>query len=163
LRIQTIKKWEKPSSGLIKINCDAYFQENLKSAGWGFVIRDDDGDVIQAARGKLNHVLDVFQAELIACLQGLLIFGITKIILATDAIQVQQAIASEEENFLPMGGLLRETKEIAMLNFSSFSCVFESRECNKVAHALAKLGSECGDGRAGTIFHSILYSDFVCW
>jgi hypothetical protein len=29
------------------------------------------------------------------------------------------------------------------LNFSSFSCVFESRECNKVAHALAKLGSEC--------------------
>jgi ribonuclease HI len=55
-----IKKWEKPSSDLLKINCDASFQENLKYAGWGFVIRDDDGDVIQAVRGKLNNVLDVF-------------------------------------------------------------------------------------------------------
>jgi hypothetical protein len=35
------------------------------------VFRDDDGDVIQAARGRLNHVLDVFQAELIVCLQEL--------------------------------------------------------------------------------------------
>jgi hypothetical protein len=46
-------------------------KKNLKSAGWGFVFRDDDGDVIQAARGRLNHVLDVFQAELIVCLQEL--------------------------------------------------------------------------------------------
>jgi ribonuclease HI len=79
---------------LPKKNCDASFQKNLKSAGWGFVFSDDNGDVIQAARGKLNHVLDVFQAELIACLQGLqraADLGITKIILATDAIQVQQA------------------------------------------------------------------------
>jgi ribonuclease HI len=63
---------------LPKKNCDASFQKNLKSAGWGFVFSDDNGDVIQAARGKLNHVLDVFQAELIACLQGLLILASQK-------------------------------------------------------------------------------------
>jgi ribonuclease HI len=62
---------------------------------------------------------------LTACLQGLqraADLGITKIILTTDAIQVQQAIASEEENLLPMGGLLREIKEIAIKFLFLFVC-----------------------------------------
>jgi hypothetical protein len=34
-----------------------------------FLIRDSDGDAVQAGRGKINNLLSAFQAELIACLQ----------------------------------------------------------------------------------------------
>lgn len=37
---------------------------------WGFVIRDGEGDVITAGAGKITHVRDVFQAEVLACLAG---------------------------------------------------------------------------------------------
>lgn len=63
------KQWCKPTVGYLKINCDAAFEEE-RNGGWGYVIRDADGDVVSTGRGRLNHVLDSFQAEVIACLQG---------------------------------------------------------------------------------------------
>lgn len=58
------KRWEKPDERVLKVNCDADFYSTTKSGGWGYVIRDSDGE----GRVKLNHVLDSYQAEVIACL-----------------------------------------------------------------------------------------------
>lgn len=34
------------------------------------MIRDHDGDMVSAGRGKLNHICDPFHGELIACVIG---------------------------------------------------------------------------------------------
>jgi ribonuclease HI len=63
-------KWCRPPNGVLKLNCDASFRAEESSGSWGFIIRDHDGDVVMTGRGRLNFVLSAFQAELIACMQG---------------------------------------------------------------------------------------------
>lgn len=85
-------KWTKPETGVLKINCDGSFQPTSGEGGWGFVIRDHDGDVIQAGRGKLNPLMGAFQVELMACLHGAKTasnLGMGTIEIETDAIKVK--------------------------------------------------------------------------
>jgi hypothetical protein len=67
---QRKQKWRRPPPGVLKINSDGSFLPNEKAGSWGLLIRDNDGDVVQAGRGKINNLLSAFQAELIACLHG---------------------------------------------------------------------------------------------
>ena len=78
--------------------------------GWGFVIRDSDGDVVSAGRGKVEHLLGAFQAEPISCLHGVqeaTRLGNVDMVLETDASAV--------------GGLLAQLKFMVHVNFNSFS------------------------------------------
>ena len=61
--------------------------------------------------------------------------------LETDASQVKQAFYSDD-----FGGLIAEFKLLVLVNFSRFRCVSVSRECNRVAHAIAASGYECVEG-----------------
>lgn len=73
---------------------------------WGFVIRDSDGDVVSAGIGKVEHLL-AFQAELISCLQGVqeaVRLGIGNLVLETDALQVRQALYSNDFDASAAGG-----------------------------------------------------------
>ena len=64
-------KWHRSPAGVLKLNCDASYKAAERSGSWGFVIRDNDGDVVMTGRGRINHLLSPFQAEVIACLQGI--------------------------------------------------------------------------------------------
>jgi hypothetical protein len=55
---------------VLKLKGDASFQPSSMEGSWGFLISDSDGDVVLNGYGKVNHLLNAFQAELIACLQG---------------------------------------------------------------------------------------------
>lgn len=113
-----------------------------------YIIRDSDGDVVQAGRGRINHLMDSFQGEIVACLQGVkaaIELGISYAIIEIDALLVQQAATSEAYNMSTIGGLIKELKELCRLNLFSFSFQFKPRECNRVARALAALGSECSE------------------
>jgi hypothetical protein len=84
-------KWAKPLIGILKLNCDASYILGSGSGSWGFVIRDSDGDTVITGRGKVEHLLNAFHAELIAYLQGLqtaISLGIGHLILETDAQDV---------------------------------------------------------------------------
>jgi len=141
--------WRRPPNGVLKLNCDGSFLPSEKSGSWGCLIRDSDGDVVQAGRGKINNLLSAFQAELIACLQGIQMaasLGIGRLILATDAMEVVGAVNSEVHDASAVGHLMEEIKSLLSLNFISFECVFGSRSCNEAAHVLAKLGHMCTEG-----------------
>ena len=61
------------------------------------MIRDSDGDIVITGRGKVDQLLNAFQGELIACLQGIqtaIELGIGKLIVETDAKMVVQALSS---------------------------------------------------------------------
>ena len=68
--IRIVQKWQRPAQNILNINCDASFRRETGDDGWGFIIRDEDDDMISAGRGRLSHILDPFQAEVVACLKG---------------------------------------------------------------------------------------------
>ena len=74
--------------------------------------------------------------------------GIGKLILETDALNVQSALQSQSYDVRPEGGLIEELKLFASLNFSDFTCNFLGRSRNRAAHVLASLGYGCIEGQA---------------
>jgi ribonuclease HI len=81
--------------GVLKLNCDAAFSEDSKSGGWGWIIRDSDGDVITAGRGRVDYLHNPFQAEVRSYLQGVqasIDLGISYLEVETDAKMVSHAI-----------------------------------------------------------------------
>jgi ribonuclease HI len=144
-------KWSKPPEDFLKLNCDGSFIKETRAGSWGFLIRDHDGDVVLTGRGKINNALSAFHSELIACLQGVQVasdLGIGKLILETDALNVQQAVQAKGFDTRPEGGLIEELKSLARSNFNAFVCNFLGRDGNRAAHALAALGYSCIEGEA---------------
>lgn len=62
LRVQFRPKWSRPPVGFVKINVDSGFIEERAQGSWGYIIRDDVGEVLPAGAGRLNHVLEAWQA-----------------------------------------------------------------------------------------------------
>jgi hypothetical protein len=46
------------------------FRESDMNGGWGYVIRDENGDVIQSGSGRVLFAISPMHMELIACIQG---------------------------------------------------------------------------------------------
>jgi hypothetical protein len=110
------------------------------------LIRDNDGDLIMAGRGNVDNLLNAFQAELIACLQGVAAdLGIGQLLLKFDAQEVVCVLNSltYDDSVLH---LIEETKFQASSNFESFACVHASRFCHEAAHELPYLGYLCTEG-----------------
>lgn len=79
--------WKRPTIDHLKVNCDASFHQKGGDGSWGAVIRDHEGDVVSSGSGKVNHLLNAFQAKLITCFQGIQMavsLGIGGIIIETD-------------------------------------------------------------------------------
>lgn len=134
--------WTKPSEDVLKLNYDASFLLESRAVSWGFLVRDSDGDVVQTGRGKVNY-LSAFQAELMACLQGLQMavdLGIGCVIVETDAQEVVAAIKTNSYDGAAVGHLVDEIKALLSLNLLSFEFVFVGRDCSRAAHELAVLG-----------------------
>ncbi|KAF8694232.1 hypothetical protein HU200_038366 [Digitaria exilis] len=116
--------------------------------GWGAIVRDADGEVAVAGRGRIDHVMDSFQAELISCLQGAQAaadIGASRVVLETDAMMVKNAVNSNNYNLAAGGSLIAELKYVLSTNFVEWDFEHVPRECNKVAHALAAWGHKCSE------------------
>jgi len=136
--------WKRPPENMLKLNCDGAYHATTKSGGWGFVIRDDDGAVVKAGCGKIEHAQDVFQVELIACFQAVkyaMEIGVTNIIIESDSLMVKQAATSDAYRLSAFGGLIWELKDLLAMYFSNVVVYHTPRVCNKVAHELAAMGS----------------------
>lgn len=64
------KRWLKPPDGILKLNTDGAFSERDKKGGWGFVIRNDEGQVVKAGVDREDFFQDAFHAELLGALSG---------------------------------------------------------------------------------------------
>ena len=67
--------------------------------------------------------------------------GIQKIVLATDATSVVQAVTSTIADRSSACGLIWELKDALTSNFVSKIVAYNSLSCNSAAHALASLGA----------------------
>jgi len=95
------------------VNVDGGFSKGGGQGSWGYVIRDDEGEVIQAGAGKIRNALEAWQIELMACMRGVKAaqsLGIHTMLLETDAMMTVKALHGTEFRLSSMGGLLHELK-----------------------------------------------------
>jgi ribonuclease HI len=81
--------------GTLKLNVNRAFRDSDKNGGWGYVIRDERGVVIQSGSGRASFAINPIQMELIASIEGVkatISLGVNNIILEIDAQQVVWAI-----------------------------------------------------------------------
>jgi ribonuclease HI len=106
-------KWKPPEHDVLKINTDGSMDPARASGGWGFVFRDELGEVVGSGAGCMNHVQDVVHAEAEACLQALLQaqnWGISRVHAETDSQLLVQAINGGDQDLARNGAILREIK-----------------------------------------------------
>lgn len=98
-RSRQTQKWHGPQPGMLKLNVDGAFLAQDDSGGWGYVIRDEDGAVIQSGAGRVDFACNPLHMELKACIQGVgaaIELGISHLVLETDAQQAVWAIQSDD-------------------------------------------------------------------
>ena len=140
-------KWKPPEKDLLKINSDGSWDMASGSGGWGFVARDENGVVAGAAAGFLPFAQDALHAEAEACLQALMhsqSWGVSRIHLETDSLQLVQAIKGNDQDLARNGAIFREIKFQLYLNYPDFRISYCPRACNRVADAMAAHGAKLG-------------------
>jgi ribonuclease HI len=138
-----ICQWETPPPGYIKVNSDAsYFCEKGDGA-FGFVVRDENGVFLAAGAGKLDHLRSALHGEATACvlaMEATASLGSYRVIFESDSINLVNAITKGGYDLADTGVLMREARSLRSLHFDHAEFRYCRRECNKVAHCLAKYG-----------------------
>ena len=137
------QSWTAPESGGVKINMDAAFLAESEVGAWGFVIRDELGNFLAGAAGKLQYVRSPLQAEISACMkaiEGAADLGAQRIILESDCLMMNSALKSRDYDTTELGVLFREARSVCHASFGSYEFMFCHRECNRVAHSVAQFG-----------------------
>uniref|UniRef100_A0A0E0Q656 RNase H type-1 domain-containing protein n=1 Tax=Oryza rufipogon TaxID=4529 RepID=A0A0E0Q656_ORYRU len=87
------KKWSPP--GLVSLS--SILMETQKTGGWGFILRNSEGQGLLAGAGRLAFVHDADSAEARACQAALLaasVQGITEVGIETDSLILVSALKS---------------------------------------------------------------------
>ena len=133
---------------MLKLNVDGAFRDSDKNGEWGYVIRDECGEVIQSGSGRVSFAINPIQMELIASIERVkaaISLGVNNIILETDAQQVVWAMQGDDFRLAVVGGLVHELKELVVETFAFFLVKYAPSDCNRVAHELASIGSRSHD------------------
>jgi hypothetical protein len=140
------KTRHKTARDVYKVNTDGSFSPASGDGGWGYVIRNHDGEVIKAGADRCAHLLDSFHAEAIACNAGIQAaeeLGVPSIVVETDSLMLKLALDSDYFALAPTGGIIHEMKSPLAISFSSWSSSYCPRDCNRVVHAMAAQGCNC--------------------
>lgn len=137
-------KWKPPPPNVLKINTDGAYVENSHKGGWGYVLRNDKGEVLAAGAGSMQHISEAIHAKSLALLQAINManeLGCNRLIFETDAFVLKQAIMSEAYDNSRHGALFKEIKTLLHTYFDDASVKWCNRSCNSVAHNVASFGA----------------------
>ena len=140
---QAKHKWKPPPKGILKINTDGSFTEETHSGGWGFTIRNDQGTLLAACAGNLNHVSNPLHVEALALQQATITathLGCQQVTFETDFTTLKEAITSNNYDLSALGTLFTDVKFKMYVGLNVVSVNHCSRGCNKAAHMLAASG-----------------------
>ncbi|GMI84532.1 hypothetical protein HRI_002122500 [Hibiscus trionum] len=133
-------RWTAPTAPCVKVNVDAGFNKNTKSATLGVAIRNVEGYFLGASSTVPYRVSSSFAAEAQAVIQGLrlaLDLGFEQLEVQGDSRSIISKLASESSDSSEVAALISEAKGLS-LNFRRCDFSFVHRSGNSVAHALSK-------------------------
>uniref|UniRef100_A0A803QQ69 Reverse transcriptase n=1 Tax=Cannabis sativa TaxID=3483 RepID=A0A803QQ69_CANSA len=134
------RSWTAPTAGTFMVNCDASVVSNLQGYSLAAVIRNAEGKLVAAEVKFKSGFVSVITAELLAVKLGLLLvqkMQAKPFLVCSDNVT---AINHLHSKTIPTADWGSQIKEILFSNVLD-GCkgfIFSSRDCNKVAHSLAK-------------------------
>lgn len=134
-----MEKWKKPPENILKLNVDAALDNNSRTTGFGFIIRDHNGLFVAAAGMNCNGLYHPKMAEAIGireALNWIKSLGVTKVQVESDALTVIQNINSQSD-WTSFDFIIEDIRQAANL-FLDISFVFARRSANMAAHKLAR-------------------------
>jgi len=134
------QRWECPPEGWLKCNADGTFYENQWQGATGAVLRDEAGGFVRGRAKWYGHCLDALSMEALACRDGLLLarqVGAQRLWLETDSQELLKLWRAGDNQRSSIAPILGEIRELSSL-FLDFKFSSISRNCNRVAHSLAK-------------------------
>ena len=145
-QIQNSGKWKPPPQSQQKLNVDASVVTGMPQIGVGGVIRDAHGEVLGAFTKQVQGIFEPLMAELIAIRTGLMFardIGIMSHVIESDCIGAVQAIQTGSTSG-ELGVIIEDIRHMQLVGIGG-TCHFAPRQCNVVAHALAKQGMSAVD------------------
>jgi ribonuclease HI len=158
------QKWQAPRGDVLKINCDGAFSTETKTGGWGFVVRDQYGDIRGAGAGFIPRAVSAAQAEMLACeaaAKASAGWGISKVVIESDSTNLIKAMRSTEFDRAHEGIVYRDLRLFMNLSFNYFELSHVPRTCNKLAHEIAAYGATWLDTEL--LWPEPLPSDVLVW
>lgn len=105
--MRLFKIYEKKQVGdKLKINCDGAFNAADGTGGWGFVIRDSEGDVRGSGAGWIRNAATATRAEAEACaaaLQAASEWGMVNVEVESDCQVLVKAVKSKDYDLAQEG------------------------------------------------------------
>ncbi|KAH0650456.1 hypothetical protein KY284_030368 [Solanum tuberosum] len=138
--------WRPPATGWIKVNTDGVSKRNLRRSSWGFCVRNNKGDIIQAQAKEIDEPLSTnTQAETMALLNALNYIKtaqLDKVIIETDSLVLKNIVERVWKVPWKVVNILEEIWKLMQGKTLIISHNF--RERNKLADYLANLALEKG-------------------
>ena len=134
----------------------------MPQIGVGGVIRDAHGEVLGAFTKQVQGIFEPLMAELIAIRTGLMFardIGIMAHVIESDCIGAVQAIQTGSTSG-EMGVIIQDIRHMLLVGIGG-TCHFAPRQCNMVAHALAKQGMSAVDNLSWVEDYPSALSAFV--
>ncbi|KAK6266880.1 hypothetical protein QUC31_017717 [Theobroma cacao] len=143
-QIQWPGYWSPPSAAVLKINCAGAFSASSHQAGFGAVIRTQEGYFLAASSGKLAACEEAIVAEISAIKEGLRLadwMKLQEVEVRSDSLFVITELQKPGNSCLafPYHQLLNEVKGI-VATFRNCKFLHVGQEANSVAHWLAMYG-----------------------
>jgi ribonuclease HI len=136
------KKWRCPEPRQVKLNVDASFFSDSREGATGAVLRDYKGRFIAASTTYLPHVASATMAEAMEMKEGLALAlrkGCNSVHAESDSSEIIDACNGSKSWWSEPAAIYADCID---LSTSIGSVIFShiSREANKAAHDLAKIG-----------------------
>lgn len=140
-----VSSWRRPAAGIFKVNFDASLLQSHE-AGFGFIARNKEGEVLAAATSTMGPVLSSVLAEALALRWALGLakeLGFRRIWVETDCLVLYNYWERREGGFSHLETVVKDCR-LLLCSFDVFTFTFVRRTGNSVADALAKLAFRLG-------------------
>ncbi|KAM3230197.1 hypothetical protein ACQJBY_060782 [Aegilops geniculata] len=145
--------WSPPPPGTVMLFSDAALFHDFNKSGAGVVALDHMGQCIKACTEVLSGPLTPEMAEALALRRAVDMAReehLFHVIFATDCLSLVQRLKSKAHDRSVVGSVIDDIK-MATLGFSSVSFVHVRRQCNVLAHVLAR---SCFNSSGLCVFNS---------
>jgi hypothetical protein len=132
--------WQKPSTGVVKINWDAAISMSEEMMGVGIVARDTTGSVVGAFCCTRPQILDPTTAEAVGAWQAVLFakrLGVEHAIFEGDSLEVVKSVKAGGSCWARYGMMINASLE-ELRSIPAWEFRHVRREGNGAAHRLAK-------------------------
>jgi ribonuclease HI len=135
--------WQRPASGVYKLNVDAAFDSDTGHGATGAIIRDSGGNFMAACCDFTDSAIDAAVMEASALLAGLQLaeqFGPSLLMVESDSMEVVQAVLDPSE-FRGTSAVVIDDCRHLLTVLGKATIRHCPREANEAAHELARHGS----------------------